>query len=124
MAKLFANSGDPDQTPHSAASDLGLHCLPSTLLWVSQLQWVKWNLEQRILKIKHYYEVQGDFLRLPHATFFFFFWSLNFYFVISHYKTPSGIRIISKGSPVLSYFVILPIYSYVHHTHIPHAHAT
>ena len=24
MAKLFANSGDPDQTPPSAASDLGL----------------------------------------------------------------------------------------------------
>ena len=23
-----ANSGDPDQTPHYAASDLGLHCLP------------------------------------------------------------------------------------------------
>ena len=40
MAKLFANSGDPDQTPRSAASDLGLHCLPSTLLWVSRLQWV------------------------------------------------------------------------------------
>ena len=44
MAKLFANSGDPDQTPHSAASnaasDLGLHCLPVTLLWVSRLQWV------------------------------------------------------------------------------------
>ena len=40
MAKLFTNSEDPDQTPHSAASDLGLHCLPSTLLWVSQLQWV------------------------------------------------------------------------------------
>ena len=31
MAKLFANSGDPDQTPRSAASDLGLHCLPFTL---------------------------------------------------------------------------------------------
>ena len=30
MAKLFANSGDPDQTPRSAASDLGLHCLPVT----------------------------------------------------------------------------------------------
>ena len=40
-AKLFANSGDPDQTPHSAASDLGLHCLPITLLQVSRLQWVK-----------------------------------------------------------------------------------
>ena len=50
MAKLFANSGDPDQTPHSAASDLGLHCLPSTLLRVSQLQWVKGkNLLWRIL---------------------------------------------------------------------------
>ena len=24
----LANSGDPDQTPGSAASDLGLHCLP------------------------------------------------------------------------------------------------
>ena len=31
MAKVFANSGDPDQTPPSAASDLGLHCLPITL---------------------------------------------------------------------------------------------
>ena len=27
MAKLFANSGDPVQTPRSVASDLGLHCL-------------------------------------------------------------------------------------------------
>ena len=25
---LIANSGDPDQMPHYAASDLGLHCLP------------------------------------------------------------------------------------------------
>ena len=41
MAKLFANSGDPDQTPHSVAADLGLHCLPSTFLQVSILQWVK-----------------------------------------------------------------------------------
>ena len=32
MATLFANSGDPDQTPRSAASDLGLHCFPNTLL--------------------------------------------------------------------------------------------
>ena len=40
MAKLFANSEDPDQTPHSVASVLGLHCLPITLLGVSQLQWV------------------------------------------------------------------------------------
>ena len=28
-----ANIVDPDQMPHSAASDLGLHCLPMSLLW-------------------------------------------------------------------------------------------
>ena len=36
--ELFANSGDPDQTPRSAASDLGLHCLPVTRLGFSGLQ--------------------------------------------------------------------------------------
>ena len=41
MAKLFANSGDPDQMPQNAASDLGLHCLPITLLRFSRLQRVK-----------------------------------------------------------------------------------
>ena len=41
MVELFANSGDPDQTPHSVASDLGLHCLAITLLGASKLQWVK-----------------------------------------------------------------------------------
>ena len=40
MVELFANSGDSDQMPHSAASDLGLHCLPITLFGVSGLQWV------------------------------------------------------------------------------------
>ena len=34
MVELFANSGDPDQTSHSVASDLGLHCLPVTHLGV------------------------------------------------------------------------------------------
>ena len=37
MVELIANSGDPDQTPGSVASDLGLHCLPITLLGVSGL---------------------------------------------------------------------------------------
>ena len=32
-SELNANSADPDQTPHSVASDLGLHCLPMSLLW-------------------------------------------------------------------------------------------
>ena len=41
MDKLFANSGDPDQMQHSAASIFCLHCLPNTILGVSGLQWVK-----------------------------------------------------------------------------------
>ena len=41
MAEVFANSEDTDQTPHSAASDLGLDCLSVTLLGVFRIQWVK-----------------------------------------------------------------------------------
>ena len=41
MVALFANSGDPDQMPRFAATDLGLHCLLNTILGVSRLQWVK-----------------------------------------------------------------------------------
>ena len=37
MVELFANSEDPDQMPHSAASDLGLHCLPITLFGFSRV---------------------------------------------------------------------------------------
>ena len=36
-----ANSVDPDQTPRSAASDLGLHCLLVFLLWGAMHKWVK-----------------------------------------------------------------------------------
>ena len=43
MAKLFANSGDLDQMSHFAVSDLGLYCLPITLLRVSRLKWVNYN---------------------------------------------------------------------------------
>ena len=38
MVELFANNGYPDQTSRPAASDLGLHCFPVTLLGVSRLQ--------------------------------------------------------------------------------------
>ena len=41
MAKLFANNGGLDQMLHSVASDLGLLCLPLTLLGISRLKWVK-----------------------------------------------------------------------------------
>ena len=65
MAKLFANSGDPDQTPRSAASDLGLHCLPITLLRVSRLQWVK-----------------DEYFMIILGYFFFFYFSIKPYVVL------------------------------------------
>ena len=40
---LKANSVDPDQMPHSAASDLGIHCLPMSLLWGTRHQWVNYT---------------------------------------------------------------------------------
>ena len=41
MAKLSANSEDPNQVPHSAASDLDQHCETVTLLGVSEMKCVK-----------------------------------------------------------------------------------
>ena len=35
-----ANSVDTDQTPRSAASDLGLHCLPMSLFGDARHKWV------------------------------------------------------------------------------------
>ena len=64
MDILFANSEDPDQTPRSAASDLGLHCLPITLLGVSRLQWVK--------TIYHLLHFRDRLERRFHEFFFFF----------------------------------------------------
>ena len=39
IAIVHANSVDPDQTPRSAASELGLHYLPMTLLGDARLKW-------------------------------------------------------------------------------------
>ena len=38
---MQANSGDPDQTPHSLASDLGLHYLPMSHKKDTRHIWVK-----------------------------------------------------------------------------------
>ena len=37
---------DPDQMPHSAASDLGLHCLPMSQKWDTRLIWFKQKYEK------------------------------------------------------------------------------
>ena len=54
MVELFANSGNPDQTPRSAASDLGLHCLPVTILGITWLQWVKVPCKDSADKKSHF----------------------------------------------------------------------
>ena len=41
MATPFANSGDPNQTSHYVAPDLGQHCLSITLFGPIRLKWVK-----------------------------------------------------------------------------------
>ena len=38
---MQANSRDPDPTPHSMASDLGLHCLPMSFKKDARHIWVK-----------------------------------------------------------------------------------
>ena len=43
MAKRFENSEDSDQMRHSAVPDLGLHCLPITILEVSLHNGLKQN---------------------------------------------------------------------------------
>ena len=40
---MLANSVDPDQTPRSVASDLGLHCLPMSQKRDAMLIWVNEN---------------------------------------------------------------------------------
>ena len=41
-----ANSVDPDQMPHSAAFDLGLHCLPITLYILCFIEIPVFNAKQ------------------------------------------------------------------------------
>ena len=37
---FIANSEDPDQTPLSVASDLGIYCLPMSFSWGTRQEWV------------------------------------------------------------------------------------
>ena len=41
MSVFNANSVDPEQIPQYAASDLGVHCLPMSILWDARHRWVK-----------------------------------------------------------------------------------
>ena len=47
MEIIIGNNVDPDQTPHHVAPDVGLLCLPMTLLRVSWLELVKRNIQAK-----------------------------------------------------------------------------
>ena len=49
ISELNANNVDPDQMPHSAASNLGLHCLQMSLLLDARLKLVVKTLYQQVL---------------------------------------------------------------------------
>ena len=59
MAKLFANSEDPDQTPHSTASS-GSALFANYLLGVSRLEWVKGGPQKCCIQTKNVY-IYGHF---------------------------------------------------------------
>ena len=53
MAKLFATSGDLDQTPQNVACELGLHCLPITIFGVFRLKWIEPEFIMNVLNRHH-----------------------------------------------------------------------
>ena len=61
---LNANSVDPDQTPRSVASDLGLHCLPMSLLWDARHKWATYSVSQTRVGNKYLNENTMFFIRV------------------------------------------------------------
>ena len=59
MPLINANSVDADQMPHSAASDLGLHCLPMSHLWDIKHKWVKFTVKIGYIKNSFTYDYYG-----------------------------------------------------------------
>ena len=56
---MQAYSVDPDQTPHSVASDLGLHCLPMSHKKDARHIWVKIQLFCNLKRVPEILEVDG-----------------------------------------------------------------
>ena len=46
--QIWANSVDPDQTPHKAASDQDLHCLPLNRKYFSLIYFIRMNIHTAI----------------------------------------------------------------------------
>ena len=65
MEILLANNVDPDQIPHDVGSDLGLHCLPMTLLRGFQVRMGQYLLtSHKHFQVTSSLKLQGPWL--PH----------------------------------------------------------
>ena len=53
---MQANSGDPDQTPHSVASDLGLRYLPMSHIKDARHIWVKMQFCAYLIRVAEIWE--------------------------------------------------------------------
>ena len=100
MAKLFANSEEPDQMPHSVASDLSLHCMLTTLLGVSRLKWVNRNAHIFICDHDYIQIICCFFVSYLHISF-----TTNCYGAKTLVKYPNGLAsmellCISKCRPI------------------------
>ena len=83
--KLFAKSGDPEQTPHV---ELGLHCLPITFLVVARLKLVKGTITSATndrMVIVNLYHSLGWFSRRQIDLLLFFPWN-RFYLIAAILK--------------------------------------
>ena len=56
---MQANSGDPDQTPHSVASDLGLRYLPMSHIKDARHIWVKNAIFAYLIRVAEVWEVDS-----------------------------------------------------------------
>ena len=56
---MQANSGDPDQTPHSVASDLGLRYLPMSHIKDARHVWVKMQFFAYLIRVAEVWEVDS-----------------------------------------------------------------
>ena len=62
---LCADSGDPDQMPRSAASDLGLHCFPMSHKKNARLIWI--NVVNKKIVFLHASYKRVNYLYTPRA---------------------------------------------------------
>ena len=87
---LKANSVDPDQTPRSAASDLGLHCLQRLHSWdFIRLKWVK--LQPKSKNTDRIQSLNSYFQKRDIISIVFFVENCELQVYRSFYGTPSPI---------------------------------